>query len=51
MIALICAYIFKMDGLVEVLFILGIVLGVTFITYVDLFLGITGANLKWTDAT
>ena len=50
-VGLVCAFIFKMDGLTEVLFILGIVLGVTFITYVDLFLGITGANLKWTDAT
>ena len=40
----VCAFIFKMNGIVEVLFIIGIVLGVTFITYVDLFLGISSCN-------
>ena len=51
LLALICTFVFEIDGLMQVLFILGTIFGVTFITYYDLFLGIKGANLKWTDPT
>lgn len=49
--AIICTYIFKIEGLTQVLFVLSVVIGLVFVTCFDLFLGIKGANLKWTDAT
>ena len=35
----------------QILFILSVAAGVSCISYFDLFLGIIGANLKWTDPT
>lgn len=49
--AIICTFVFELQGIMQVLFIFGTVFGVLFITYFDLFLGIMGANIKWTDPT
>lgn len=49
--AFVCTIVFKIEGSMQILFVLGTVFGVSFITYFDLFLGIMGANLKWTDPT
>ena len=48
--AFVCTIVFELKGKMQILFILGTIFGVSFITYIDLLLGITGANLKWTDA-
>lgn len=47
--SVICTYVFNMEGLVQVGFVICSITSLLFITYCDLFLGIKGANLKWND--
>ena len=51
LLAFVCTFIFKIDDITQILFILSVATGVSCISYFDLFLGIKGANLKWTDPT
>lgn len=52
LLAMVSTFVFDLEDSLSIsIMLFAVITGVTFITYVDLFLGIKGASLKWTDPT